>query len=43
MYQLDKTRLYVSQGTGTWGPVMRVGTSSEITLFELYPTATLSQ
>jgi len=37
MYQLDQTRLYVSQGTGTWGPVMRVGTSSEITLFELSP------
>ena len=37
MYQLDQTRLYVSQGTGTWGPVMRVGTRSEITLFELLP------
>jgi len=35
MYELGQTRLYVSQGTGTWGPVMRVGTSSEITLFEL--------
>jgi len=37
MYQIGQTRLYVSQGTGTWGPVMRVGTSSEITLFELSP------
>ena len=35
MYQLGKSRLYVSQGTGTWGPVMRVGTRSEITLFEI--------
>ncbi|MFT7124753.1 MAG: putative MPP superfamily phosphohydrolase [Urechidicola sp.] len=35
MYEFGQTRLYVSQGTGTWGPVMRVGTSSEITLFEL--------
>ena len=35
LHSLDKTRLYVSQGTGTWGPVMRVGTRSEITLFEL--------
>jgi len=35
MYQLGNSRLYVSQGTGTWGPVMRVGTRSEITLFEI--------
>jgi predicted MPP superfamily phosphohydrolase len=35
MYQLGTSRLYVSQGTGTWGPVMRVGTRSEITLFEI--------
>ncbi len=35
MYQSGTTRLYVSQGTGTWGPVMRLGTRSEITLFEL--------
>lgn len=35
MYQLGRSRLYVSQGTGTWGPVMRVGTRSEITLFEI--------
>lgn len=31
------THLYVSQGTGTWGPVMRFGTRSEITLFEVNP------
>ncbi len=35
MYQLGGSRLYVSQGTGTWGPVMRIGTRSEITLFEI--------
>ncbi|MGV0035944.1 MAG: metallophosphoesterase [Candidatus Azotimanducaceae bacterium WSBS_2022_MAG_OTU7] len=35
LYQLGASRLYVSQGTGTWGPVMRVGTRSEITLFEI--------
>jgi predicted MPP superfamily phosphohydrolase len=35
MYQLGGSRLYVSQGTGTWGPVMRLGTRSEITLFEI--------
>lgn len=31
--------LYVSTGTGTWGPVMRLGTRSEITLFEVAPVA----
>jgi len=35
LYQYNETWLYVSQGTGTWGPVMRVGTRSEITLFEI--------
>jgi predicted MPP superfamily phosphohydrolase len=43
MYYLDQTRLYVSQGTGTWGPVMRVGTGSEITLFELSPNNPVDQ
>jgi predicted MPP superfamily phosphohydrolase len=38
MYHSGKSRLYVSQGTGTWGPVMRVGTRSEITLFEIGTT-----
>jgi predicted MPP superfamily phosphohydrolase len=37
MYQLGESRQYVSQGTGTWGPVMRLGTLSEITLFEFEP------
>jgi predicted MPP superfamily phosphohydrolase len=35
MYEHGKARLYVSQGTGTWGPVMRVGTRAEITVFEI--------
>ncbi len=35
LYKEDETHLYVSQGTGTWGPVMRVGTRAEITLFEI--------
>ena len=35
LYRYNETWLYVSQGTGTWGPVMRVGTRSEITLFEM--------
>ncbi len=29
--------LYVSPGTGTWGPLMRLGSLNEITLFELVP------
>jgi predicted MPP superfamily phosphohydrolase len=35
LYQRGATSLYVSSGTGTWGPIMRIGTRSEITLFEL--------
>jgi predicted MPP superfamily phosphohydrolase len=31
----ENTQIYVSQGTGYWGPPMRLGTSSEITLVEL--------
>jgi len=29
--------LYVSRGTGTWGPPMRVMAAPEITLIELQP------
>lgn len=39
LYHHNQARLYVSQGTGTWGPVMRVGTRSEITLFEIDSSA----
>ena len=38
LYQFDNTYLYVNEGTGTWGPTMRLGTRSEITVFELSPT-----
>jgi predicted MPP superfamily phosphohydrolase len=31
------TQIYVSQGTGYWGPPMRLGTSAEITRIELVP------
>lgn len=34
------TQLYVSPGTGTWGPVMRLGSRGEVTLFEVSPVAT---
>lgn len=33
------THLYVSPGTGTWGPVMRLGSRGEITLFEIEAVA----
>ena len=36
-YDADATVLYVSPGTGTWGPTMRLGSSNEITVFELSP------
>ena len=38
LYEQDGTHLYVNQGTGTWGPVMRLGTRCEITHFQLNPT-----
>lgn len=34
-YQVGGMHLYVSPGTGTWGPVMRLGSKCEITLFRL--------
>lgn len=35
LYQVGETQLYVNPGTGYWGPPMRLGTRSEITLIEL--------
>jgi predicted MPP superfamily phosphohydrolase len=35
LYTVDGMHLYVSPGTGTWGPVLRMGSRSEITLFTL--------
>tara|TARA_R110001592_G_scaffold363372_2_gene686143 strand:+ start:3850 stop:4917 length:1068 start_codon:yes stop_codon:yes gene_type:complete len=37
LYQHENTYLYVNEGTGTWGPTLRLGTRSEITLFRLSP------
>lgn len=37
LYEHDDTKLYVSQGTGTWGPVIRFGTRAEITEFVVSP------
>lgn len=35
MHDIDGTKIYVSHGAGTFGPPMRIGTRSEITLFNL--------
>lgn len=35
LYEINNMNLYVSAGTGTWGPAMRLGSSSEITVFNL--------
>lgn len=35
LYRRDNTWIYVSEGTGYWGPPMRVGTRCEIAVLEL--------
>ena len=35
LYHVGEMSLYVSEGTGYWGPPMRVGTRSELTLITL--------
>lgn len=35
LYDVHGMKLYVSPGTGTWGPPMRLGSRNEITLFNL--------
>lgn len=35
LHKHDKTQIYVSRGTGYWGPPVRVGSPSEITLIKL--------
>ncbi len=37
LFKEGMTHLYVSPGTGTWGPVMRLGSRGEVTLFEVRP------
>jgi predicted MPP superfamily phosphohydrolase len=37
LYQQDQLQVYVNQGTGYWGPPIRLGIPSEITLFNLVP------
>ena len=38
LYPFNGSYLYVNEGTGTWGPTLRLGTRSEITVFELTPS-----
>jgi len=35
LYRLNDSVLYVTMGAGTWGPPIRIGSNSEITLIEL--------
>jgi predicted MPP superfamily phosphohydrolase len=37
LHRHDKTRIYVSRGTGYWGPQLRIGARSEITVHRLVP------
>lgn len=38
LHKIENDRyLYINQGTGFWGPPMRVGSHSEITLINLFP------
>lgn len=37
LHNYNGTQVYVSQGTGTFGPPMRVGTNSELTFLNLKP------
>lgn len=34
-----RTQIYISPGTGFWGPPMRVGTTAEISLIHLHPSS----
>ncbi len=37
LYREQDSHLYVSSGTGTWGPLMRLGSLNEISCFDLVP------
>lgn len=36
-HRVGRTQLYISNGTGYWGPPLRLGAAPEITLLELHP------
>ena len=35
LYTFNNSKLYVSSGSGTWGPKMRLGTVNELIFFHL--------
>jgi predicted MPP superfamily phosphohydrolase len=37
LHTYKNTQIYVSRGTGYWGPPVRLGSPSEITLIKLLP------
>ena len=37
LYQQDNQYIYVSQGAGSWGPPLRLGTKNELTIIQLDP------
>ncbi len=37
LHKIKNMWLYINKGTGTWGPLMRLGASPEITIIELEP------
>jgi len=39
LYTHEKTQLYVSRGTGYWGPPMRLGAPAEITEIDVHPAS----
>jgi len=39
LFRVDNTTLYVSSGVGTWGPVLRIGSRSEMALIKFEPSA----
>ncbi|MDX1736380.1 MAG: metallophosphoesterase [Halioglobus sp.] len=43
LFEHGLTHLYVSPGTGTWGPVMRLGSRGEVTLFDIQPAGDANQ
>ena len=42
LYRRGGTWIYVSAGTGYWGPPMRVGTVAEVSVIELVPVSATS-
>ena len=38
LHRRDSTQIYVSRGTGTWGPPMRIAAPTELTRIVLNPT-----